>query len=215
MFEIIRFIFAVIVIAICYFLIRKSKLINKRRWFIITTVIVIMLATILYYIPIENAFVTFSSPESALRYFNKSKIKLVINGEKSTLVVGENRGVKTHEIIPRSNDGWKLDTRFNMKTVIKNYLDGNIIDVYQYKDSSDYYITVYNTKGGESQISDNRNSDFFSLHKTEDKIDKTYYTYYTYVKDIDDQYILTINGKEVSVTSGENAIYTKDWPYLF
>ena len=199
MFEIVRLIFCIIALVVCFFLIKKSRVLRKRRWYIICIIIAVMLTILSVLIPIENIFVTFSSPESAYGYVNKGEVKLVVNGKKSDFVIGENGDTDIYAIIPKSDDGWKLGMGADTKRIIKKISDGIIIYVYQYRNSDDYYITVLDTNGGESKITDNQNSEFYHLDKINNTLNKTFYTYFAYVENLNNQYIITVNGNSISV----------------
>ena len=71
--------------------------------------------------------------------------------------------------------------------------------VYQYKNTNDYYITVLDTNGGSSEITDNRNSKFEHLDKANSTLNKTFYTYFAFIDSFDEQYALTVNGKSIKI----------------
>ena len=74
-----------------------------------------------------------------------------------------------------------------------------IIRVVQYKNTNDYYITVLDTNGGSSEITDNRNSKFEHLDKANSTLNKTFYTYFAFIDSFDEQYALTVNGKSIKI----------------
>lgn len=199
LFVIIRLTFWSIAFISSIFVIRKSRVIHKRRWSIVAFIISIVLTTISALLPIEDAFITFSSPESAYNYKNYGSVKLIVNGEKTDLIVGEKGDADVYEIVPKSNNGWKLGMGFDTKRVIQTISDGITIYVYQYRNTNDYYITIFDTNEGSLDITDNHNSDFKYLEKSNSTLDKTFYTYYAYIGSFDDKYALTMNGKLIKI----------------
>lgn len=199
LFVTIRLIFWGLAFIICFLLIKKSHIINKRKWSLVAFVVAIILTTVSALIPIEDAFVTFSSPESAFGYVNTGNVKLVVSGKKTDFVIAGKSNTDIYVIIPKSNIGWKLGLGLDTKRIIQKISDGITIYVYQYKNSDDYYITVFDTNGGTSEITDNHGSEFYYLDKTNNALNKTFYIYYAYVENLNDTYILTVNGKVISV----------------
>lgn len=200
LFVIIRIAFWLIVFIICALLIKKSKVIHKLRWSIIAVIVAVMMTTISALIPIENAFITFSSPESAYNYNNPGKATLIVDGEKSNFVVGANGDTDIYAIVPKANRGYKIGMGLDTKRINQTISDGITIYVYQYKNTDDYFITVMHTEGGSLNITDSHNSEFKYLEKSNSTIDKTFYTYYAYINNFNEQYSLTINGKQIELT---------------
>lgn len=89
LFAITRIILGITIFIIGYFLIGKIKSINAFRKLIITFMLSVILTTLSALIPLENVFVTFSSPESAYNYNHSGKVKLIVNGSKTDFIVGE------------------------------------------------------------------------------------------------------------------------------
>lgn len=189
----IRLIFWSLVFIACFLLIRKSVIVNKRKWYTIVFTIIIVLTAVSATIPFENTFLTFSSPESAFSYSSNSTLKLIVNGEKSDFAVGVKDDKYVYTIIPKSDNGWKSGVGFNSKRVIQTTDDGISICVYQYKNSSDYYVTILDTNGGPSEISDNSNSKFYHLEKASAELNRTFYTYYACISDFNSKYTITVN----------------------
>lgn len=199
LFVTIRLAFWGLVFAACFLAIRKSRVIHKRKWFFITIFIAIIFTILSALIPVENAFVTFKSPKSAYNYINSGDVKLIVNGETTDFVIGQNGDVDSYLIVPKSGEGWKLGMGFDTQRVRQLVSNGIAIYVYQYKHSSEYYITVLDTNGGISEISDNYNSEFTHLDKTNLALEKTFYTYYAYIGDLNDDYTITVNGNKLQL----------------
>ncbi len=196
MYAIIRCIFALIIAALCLLFIKKSK---KER---ITLAIIAALAAAMVssFIPIENTFVTFSSPEDACKYvyFNSNKIALTVDGNESSLMVLRSGNTYNYIIVPKSGDGWKLDsgmaTGLNSKTRFVDVIrpsDEYTIEILGYAGTTEYYIEVTGHYSGISSISDSLGSDFYHLVSNSG----AYHTYYAYINGYGEDYELTLNGE--------------------
>lgn len=192
LFIIVRFLFGIIIFIACLFFIRKLHAIHKRWRFAVAFVAAAMGITILALLPVENAFLAFSSPQSAYQYNHTGNVKLIVSGKITDFVVGAKGDVDEYTILPKSDDGWKLGMGFDTKRIHQTISDGVVIYVYQYKNSDDYYITILDTDGGPLELTDNRNSDFQCLEHKDEVLRTTFYTYYAYVHDYDDSYALTV-----------------------
>ena len=157
---------------------------NKIRWnkicFLAVTISIIFMI-VLAFIPFENLFITFSSPEKAFHYYqgSKTKVKLVVKGKDSDLVIGE-------------DDDTHISHTYGM-------YNSTSVDVYQYKNTNDYFVAIFDTNGGDSQITDSFNSKFSSLVQPIDVLEKTYVTYYTNIQDFTDEYWVNVNGEKIIV----------------
>ncbi len=199
------FVFVRLAIGCVFFLsstivIKRHKQINKRKFYAIFTTITIALYVLLSFIPFENLFLTFDSPESAYEYFipGKSDIELVVEGNNCDFIVDRNKDTDTFLIIPKTENGWKIGTGSNMVRVDQKLTDGISVNIYQYKNSNDYFITILDTNGGESKISDNFNTVFYSLERNTDYLGKTYVTYYAHIPDFNVNYCLDVNGEQIT-----------------
>lgn len=212
-----------IVLAFLICLIQTSKSVHKRGWYITTVIIGVILLEISSLIPIENAFVTFPSPESVVRYKYSGKIRFSIEGESTTFVIRETDENENEVIIiPKSGEGWKLGSPWGNRMIFSSYLEGVWVSVYQYEDTEDYYICLWNTTEESLMITDNRGSQFYCMpdddrnHILDRIFDKAYekmhgktyeetiaecstYSYYAYVQDFDENYLLNVDGKTISL----------------
>lgn len=199
LFGLIRFSLWLAVILICFILFKKSNIRNKRRVFCFSLVAVIVLGTISYVVPVENALITFQSPESAFHYTNSGDIELVLEGQNTDMVVSSKNEIYTYTLLPKNNHGWKIGLGADIKTIVQKISEDVIVEVYQYKNSNDYFITVFVTDGGAADVSDNQGSTFYSLSQYNDVLDSYYDTYYAHIQNWNDQYILTVNGKTLNL----------------
>lgn len=201
----IRLVFWTIIVLVCFFLIKKHTRSHKYRWYLMLFIIACTLFSLSALIPVENAFVTFSSPQSAYSYMYMNKATLVVMGTSTAFVIGGEGKDSAYTIIPRSNTGWKLGPALDVKTSISKFSSNKVkIYVDQYKDSREYYITVYNVNGAAAEVRDSRNSKFYHLDKSSNGYKETFYTYYAYVHDLDDEYTLTVDGKTYSVMAEQD-----------
>ena len=149
-----------IIVAVC---LRKFTKIHKQYISILTVAVIFVVATVLNFIPFENTFMTFSTPEESFDYFHNKKFEsqLVIDGKKSSLVIGGENGDYTIQIVPKAENGWKLARGVDTKVVVNETVDGVAINVFQYKDTQECFISVVNINGGEIEISDSKKSILF------------------------------------------------------
>ena len=198
MYSSIRFLLVCLLLALGIFIIMKIKSVkNKRRYIIASVIVTIVLIPVLSLLPIENYFMAFESPERVYKYMNfESKdIVLTVEGENSAFVVGNNGSASSYLIVPKGIDGWKIGTGANTKVVRHELFDGISVNVYQYKNTEEYYIAVLDMGGGTCEISDSRNSVFHPLENNSTNLPQKHITYFAYVNDFNSEYQLTINGK--------------------
>lgn len=196
----IRFIFWMIVVIVCFFIMRKHMRIHKFSRYLIVFIITGILLSLSALVPFENAFVTFSSPESAYRYMYMDKVELVVEGTNTALVYGGESNDYSYTIMVKSDNGWKLGLPLEIKTNTSESLSYDFTTyVDQYKDSGEYYITIFNRDGAAASVTDNRNSKFYCLDQFSNGDDKSFYSYHAYVHDLDDKYTLIVNGKVIPV----------------
>lgn len=198
MFGIVRLILGCIFLG-CSVIIIKFNMNRKRVGFIISLVISVVLVAVLSFLPLENYFITFDSPKKAYEYYNlgKSDIELVVEGDESDFVVNRVNETDTYLIIPKSEDGWKIGIGSNTKRIIQKHSDEIVIYIYQYKNTNDYFITIFNTDGGGLNLSDNYNTKFYSLEKNNNILGKTFVTYYAHVPYFNHQYSILVDGFEI------------------
>jgi hypothetical protein len=199
MYTIIRLVIWGVIFVICFVLVKKSKIKHKRCLYLVSLLITIILGTITCMIPFENMFLTFSSPEAAFGYVHSGIVDLTVDGRNTAMVIAKKSNNHVYAIVPKSNDGWKLGIGLDTRRIVRQVSEGIVVEVYQYKDTDDYYIVVLDTDGGASEISDNQNSEFYYSTERNSTLNKTFYTYYAYIHDFNDLYTLTINRRTISL----------------
>ena len=60
-----------------------------------------------------------------------------------------------------------------------------------------YFITIFDTDGGELVISDDYNTKFYSLEKKNDFLGKTFVTYYAHMTNLNPQYSVIVNDNKI------------------
>ena len=193
----VRLVFGLVLFVACVCFIKFRLNSNKTKHYIITFISVCIITALINLFPIENIFLTFSTPEAAFN--NVGIVKLIIDGERSNLIVSEKGDIDNYIIIPQSDEGWKIGIGLKTKKIIQKNLSDIIICVYQYGNSSDYYVTILNINGGRAVITDNRQSNFSETHKVNKTLNKTFYTYYAYVNNIDVNYSININDIDIAL----------------
>lgn len=174
-------------------------MIRKHILYIACAIFSVILTVVLTFLPIENLFVTFDSPNAAYEYFNlgKSNIELVVEGEECDFIVDCKNDSYTYLIIPKTSNGYKIGIGSSTKKVAQKISDETVICVYQYKNTSDYFITVFDTNGGKTTVSDEYNTKFFSLERYNDLLGKKFVTYYAHITNLDTQYSVIINDNKI------------------
>jgi len=203
MYNIIRLIIGCILLVCSITAIKKSKVIRKHILYIIFTSLSVLLIVVLAFLPFENLFVNFDSPKAAYEYFNlgKSNIELIVEGDECDFIIDRKNDSDTYLIIPKTADGWKIGIGSNTKRIVQKLSNGIVLYVYQYKNTSDYFITILDTNGGESTVSDEYNTRFFSLERNNDSLGKTFVTYYAHITNLNPQYSVIVNDNKIVLES--------------
>ncbi|MBR5252227.1 MAG: hypothetical protein IKV52_05340 [Oscillospiraceae bacterium] len=177
----------------------RKKIIFGHRWFICSVMAILIISSLLLFIPFENLFLTFDTPQKAYEYMNfkNSDIKLVVNGENSDFIVGNNGNSDAYLILPKTTNGWKLATGINTKRVFQGIYDGVIVYVYRYKYTNDFYITVLDTNSSKVKIEDLFKSQFYALDNANDN---GYTTYYAHIPEFNENYWIEVNGNVIKKT---------------
>lgn len=171
-----------------------------RKFYFLVVVITTLFITLSAFIPFENAFITFKSPEAAYKYFHPgtSEIELVLDGQHSSFVIGSKGDSDIVYIVPKASGGWKVG--------LGAYVEGNykitddlVIEVYRYRGMDDCYISVYSAYGTPLELSDTYGSVFIPLENFIYELDESYITYFAAIPSMEAQYRLSVNGVDISV----------------
>ncbi len=195
MFGIVR-IFLGIAIYLAFILIINKLKPTKKQRMALRLVLLIVIITLLPFIAFENLFVTFPSPEAAYKYvkFGETNIVCIVSGNQCDLII-DKKGDSSYELdyISKKNNGWKLSTGIDSKTIFHKYHDGVTIEIYRYKKSQDYFIEVSGLQSENLNLSDNLNTEFLCLQQGSS--DLTPCIYYAHISDFNENYKLSINGE--------------------
>ena len=199
MYNVIRLIIGCIFLLCSIIVMKNFKAISKRVLYIASSGLSVLLIVVLMFLPFENLFLTFGSPKDAYEYSNsgQSNIELIVEGDNCDLIIDRKNDSDAYLIIPKTADGWKIGIGADTKRIAQKISDGIVIYVYQYKDTSDYFITILDTNGGESIVSDEYNTEFLSLERYNDLLEKNFVTYYAHIANLNSQYSVTVNGNKI------------------
>lgn len=199
MYNVIRLIIGCIFLVCSIITIKKSKAIRKHTLYIVFVSLSVILVVVLAFFPFENLFVTFDSPKSAYEYFSsrKSNIELIVEGDDCDFIIDRKNDSDTYLIIPKTSEGWKIGIGSNTKRIAQKHSNGIVIYVYQYKNTSDYFITILDTNGGESAISDEYNTEFISLERNNNSLGKSFVTYCAHITNFNPQYSVIVNDNKI------------------
>lgn len=203
MFSIIRLIIGCLLICGILFILqiylkKKNKTI-RPIWMWLIIIVGLILTSLTALIPFENKVTNFESPEQAYTYVHPYEIELVLDGEISTFVSGKKDDITSSIlIIPKDENGWKVGRGIDINSTYIVY-EGITINVYQYKDTCDYYFAVSDVGNVKATVTDNRNSSFIETYNYLETTDGTYYSYYTYTSEPDSEYTITVNGTNIPI----------------
>ena len=184
---------------VLFVLIKYTKTIDKRKCCIAAFIAVSITVSLLYLIPFENAFITFSTPEKAFHYTNSWDIDNIVSGTETSFVIASKNNVNTYKIVPKTQKGWKISSALATKDMFQYFYNGISIHIYRYKNSSDYYIALFDTDGGQINITDNRGSNFISVIQNQSADIEPVYHYYACINNMDSEYVITLNGEDIKL----------------
>lgn len=205
MFGLIRLVLCGIVFVIIFLLLRKriepAKV--KKAVAILFIGIFFLGSTLLAFVPFENLFVTFDTPEAAYDYFTpgKSGEAFLIEGKESTFVLKSKNGTNSSLIVPKTENGWKVPIGTYSKSVFNQPFKDFTVTVSQYKDTSDYYIKVVDVNSFVQTLTDSDGTVFIKKQPSVSTFNFSS-VYYAYISDFDaTTYTLIVNGEAVALSS--------------
>lgn len=104
-----------IIAIVLFVLIKYTKTIDKRKCCIAAFIAVSITVSLLYLIPFENAFITFSTPEKAFHYTNSLDIDNIVSGTETSFVIASKNNVNTYKIVPKTQKAGKLAVHWQQK----------------------------------------------------------------------------------------------------
>ena len=197
MFGLIRFAAVAVLYLIAALLIKKLKPKYEKYLWVGTAVAAVILYIGLSFFSVENAFVTFKSPESAYKYMYLKKTDLVVSGKTTDFVVGERSGTNS-TILQKTKNGWKLGRKNNIILVSNTVKNDVVVNIWQYRTSHDYFISVtsMDKENNKLTVKDTLNSEVQSITRESASAKDGITTYYLTVNKPDLKYRLTANGTD-------------------
>lgn len=193
----IRVLIGLILCIITIIWMKKYKLIKKKVIVIVTVLIFMIVTTLSYFAPVENLFVSFSSPQEVFQYSTIGTILDVVEGNDSAMIMYKNSAI-SQTFIPRNEKGWKIGTSISQEQVVSTLVSPYYICIYHVKNTNDFYVIVDEAYAEKKrQVEDNKNSYFQCIeNKT---LNSYHYKYYSYVENIDSSYRIRINGEDIAI----------------
>ena len=196
-FGIIRWVIGIIlfVLLFCVLKRKKRKPIQEKNRIIISGIIAFLVITVLSFIPIENLFVHFKTPESAYHYFQAGTPMHTVYGENSAMVIADDRDTENLSIISKADksDSWKISLGYNTEMAAQAFDGGCSAVVYHHKPTGDNYIFVY-VRDSQVSINDDLGTTFVEIPDENALIKE----YVAYLSDFDSDYIVTVNGTQLT-----------------
>ncbi len=195
----IRIIAAVAIVWGAAAFLKKFIKMNKRS-LIVTAV---LLGTALTFALLHGTptlpFERFESPQKAFSYASGQyhpKVMVTLEGEHSAQVCAQNTigGELFIEHLNKRDGLWQPCSARDFSSVFVQLIGETFVDVCRYSDTADYYISIYTKQPLE--VSDCRASEFstFQAFSSETGAQTCCYAY---VHDMDSEYWLEINGKQI------------------
>lgn len=201
MFGLIRVVLGCLLFIILNHIIARSKLAPQKINRVFLIILVVALVSASAFFPLENAFITFKSAESAFKYYTleHKDVVLVVEGVSCDLVIANKNSSNTHLIIPKTTDGWKIGIGLDTRKIKQKLVDDLIIYVYQYRDTSDYFVVISSTTDQSLNIADSYGSAFLNMTNESSSLNVNFMTYYTHISEFNEDYRLYINNDQVLV----------------
>ena len=203
MYTVLRIIIGCVFLLIPLVLLKVFKVLRRNRTFVLLLILSFIIMTASIFVPFENLILTFNTPEEVYRYYSfKPNNVLVLEGSNSALVIDRQENKDSYYMVPRVGQGWKIGLGTDMKSISHTIENELFIDVYQYKNSDDYYICISHISGDSLLLSDEYQTSFYSLKRI-DYSGKEIFSYYACVHFLESKYSLTVNSSNVIITLDE------------
>ena len=194
-----RLVLCAVLGVLIYIFIRKKVLKKVVRFLIL--MLPFILVTVLFFIPFENLFIDFDSPEKVYKYVNygNKNIKVIVPGEKVDLVVGNKNNSDVYYTVPKNGDTWKIGVTLDTKIIDRKIEDDFVIMIHHYTKSNDYFVTVIDRYNKIKSISDSKQSDFILPDDSNNSVNNTFATYYANVRDFNELYWINVDGEIITL----------------
>lgn len=192
-----RLILCAILFGAIFFLRKLTKRPISKRFVIILLIGLWILQTGLGFLPFENYFFSFPTPEACFSYTNQEEPDYILEGEHSSFVIAINHSKYIFRMIGKGDSGWKIAPPGQTYTSPESIPSPYIVWLYQYKDTTDHYIIIFHASGEKLDVSDSNHSTFIE-HESEG-LDGSDYEYFGFIGNISDGYTLSINGEIITL----------------
>ncbi len=184
----------------------KSKIRRKRLGVALLSVLLVTGYILSLVVPLEEAVLTFPSPEEAFHYKSDEEIGAFAEGNESTMVITQEPGINenTVSILEKTENRWKAPINLlNTKIVEVKLINAATFILYRYQATNDFYLIVMEPADQTVELSDNRGSQFHCLKRAVPEHNVSTYTYYAFLDGVDKDYVLTVDGTEVTFPKAE------------
>ena len=163
MYGVIRFIVCSILILILALVVKKK---TNKKIFAFCLLLCIAFCVSIWFIPFENLFVAFDSPEDVFDYMGNGSVVSTVEGVDSVAMITkeDNNSFSTFFALKKDNK-YKIATTSADKVLYTKHHDSLHFYIYQIKGTNDYYLLVWGTVSDEINISDSQNTDFEIMYE--------------------------------------------------
>lgn len=152
------------------FIQEKEQLIGWKKTVVIVSAVLVYMSTA--WLPVENLFVSFNSPEAVFKYCEFGSVYEAAEGRDSCLVTSKKSSGLQLAFYPKHNTGYKINMGINgilTYELIRKEEKGFIsFMLYKYKNTGDYYLIISGSSEKEKHnitFNANDNTDFVGEKK--------------------------------------------------
>ena len=126
---------------------------------------------------------------------------LQIEGDSTALTLNIEAGSEQLDIVLKADENYTTGTIIpNVQIAFNEILDKTTVRVWRLAGISEYYVEITSIASDGLEVSDNRESQFHEVRKDYLDLDISTFVYYAYIGDLDDSYILTIDGTDICLS---------------
>lgn len=169
---------------------------NKKIASVLSVLWCVLIFFLMAVYPVENIFVTFDSSEDAARYASRGTLVDVIHGENSCLAFSSVReGENQATYVRKTEKGYKLCGVLSVKNISQIKNDKIILNVYNVRNTSDYYISLDIMFIGNKEVKIYNHSG--EQIECEIKVIEAVPFSWVYINDFSDDYYIVLNGERM------------------
>ena len=163
-----------------------------------TVILDLIVGVLLMVYPIEDVFISFDSIDAVFGYTSRGVVEHTIDGRNSTMAFGRREGSNVvYYVLPKDSKGWKIGSAKDLNVYhMQIPYKGLSIIVERFRDTDDYYVTIFDTSNEEKTIVDKNGTIYY----------KGYYDagagtclYHAYVNRFDLDYYKIVNGRTIEM----------------